>query len=85
MFINAGSFSLEISIAQLWGETDEKGKTIESVKILSYTTTDNLSGYFVDEKLATILADKFQAKHKVDLRTNQRSWDTLVAKSSDVK
>lgn len=85
MFINAGSFALEISIAQLWGETDDKGKTIESIKILSYTTADDLSGYFVDKKLASIMADKFLAKHKVDLRTNQRSWDTLLAKSSDAK
>lgn len=85
MFVNAGSFSLEISIAQFWGENDAKGKPIESVKILSYSTVSNVSGYIVDEAVAGILAKKFQAKHKIDLRANQRSWDTLLSKSSDVK
>lgn len=55
------------------------------MKILSYSTVSNVSGYIVDEKVAGILADKFQKKHKIDLRTNRRSWDTLVSKSSDVK
>ena len=85
MFVNAGSYSLEISIAQFWGYDDNKTKTIESVKVLAYSTASNVSGYIVDEIVATILANKFQSKHKVDLRNHKRAWDTLVSKSSDVK
>ena len=35
--------------------------------------------------MATLLADKFQAKHKLDPRSNKRAWATLLRKSSDVK
>lgn len=39
----------------------------------------------MDEAIANILAEKFKTKHKLDLKSNKRAWDTLMAKSSDVK
>ena len=86
LFVNTGSYYLETSVVKFWGYNDTStNKTIESVEVLSYSAVTNMSGYLVDERVANILADKFQARHKLDPRTNKRSWETLLSKSSDVK
>jgi molecular chaperone DnaK (HSP70) len=85
-FFNLGSDVLQISIIQFFGTFDAvKEKYIESMRVLSHISVPNIGGLSIDEQLASYIADEFQAKHKVDVRTNEKSWVKLLHKCSDVK
>lgn len=54
------------------------------MKVLSHVSIGNVGGSVLALELAAYVADQFNAKNKVDIRTNQRAWSKLVWKCSNV-
>ncbi len=48
-------------------------------------TVEEVGGLKVDEEIANYLAQQFQKKHKLDPRSNKKSYTKLLIKSADVK
>lgn len=85
-FFNLGSHNLQITIAQFFGTLDQaKNKNIESMRVLSHVSVSNVGGLQFDRQLAEYVAVKFQEKHKLDIRKNEKSWVKLLHKCSDAK
>lgn len=71
---------------QFFGTLDEaKGKNIESLRVLSHVSVSGLGGLALDEVLAEYAAAQFEAKHKINVRSNEKAWVKLLHKCSDAK
>lgn len=49
---------------------NDKGKSVESLRVLSHVSVPNVGGLDVDASIAEYVASQFQAKHKLDIRKN---------------
>ncbi len=67
MIYNLGSQKLQVSVVRFYGYNNtESNKTIESIEILGHETSSEFGGYTMDEKIAEVLAKKFNDKHKAN-------------------
>ena len=64
---------------------ETKGKNIESLRVLSHVSVSGLGGLALDEVLAEYAATQFEAKHKINVRSNEKAWVKLLHKCSDAK
>lgn len=53
--------------------------------MLSHVSVPNVGGLAVDHSIAEHVAAQFQAKHKLDIRQNEKSWVKLLHKCADAK
>ncbi len=55
------------------------------VDVLATAGDNHLGGDDFDDRLATMIADEFQVKHKIDLRQNHQAWARLVRAAEEAK
>ena len=55
------------------------------VDVLATAGDNHLGGDDFDERLATSIADEFEAKHKVDLRQQHQAWARLLRAAEETK
>ncbi len=55
------------------------------VDVLATTGNTRLGGDDIDERLATMLAETFLKKHKIDLREHHQSWARLLRAAEEAK
>jgi molecular chaperone DnaK len=55
------------------------------VDVLSTAGDNHLGGDDFDERLAVLIADEFQEKHKIDLRQHHQAWARLLRAAEETK
>ena len=70
---------------QFFGTLNDKGKSVESLRVLSHVSVPGVGGLAVDASMAEYVAAQFEAKHKLDVRKNEKSWVKLLHKCADAK
>ena len=55
------------------------------VDVMATTGNNFLGGDDFDERLAGLIADEFNAEHKIDLRANHRAWARLLQAAEEAK
>ena len=98
LFINLGSSNFEVSVGNFYAKKENKtdsrgnvkiGDLVENIEILSYASTEEISGKLFDIEIMNILAENFNSlkvrQGKPDIRENPRIINRLFKEIPKIK
>ena len=86
LFLNMGTQSLELSLFKFETITDDKKKTIDTVRLLGESWDEFTGGYEIDRCIATDFAKTFDEKFKLgSVLENKRVMRRLIKESMKTK